>query len=281
MRYRTQLENLRMTVLWENPEMVEQSDPVVGLPLHTHSYAELFYCFSEMVTVCTASESFFMMRGDMLIVPPGIPHHCLSVDAVKDFCVFGFLLEKNAGEDTHDLYSIAAAYFSEPCIRLLHGCGTLYGLLCSLFTAGAETDPLGCCRLAQFLNLLTETESTAFRVSSPAFINAGGTNEKLLMLDSFLNSCFNRDLSTEKLASMLFLSKRQLIRIVSERYGTTPHRILISKRLESAARLLTETDASAESIGYEVGFRSKSSFYREFMKKYSMTPVEYRKKPHE
>ncbi|MBQ7725946.1 MAG: helix-turn-helix domain-containing protein [Clostridia bacterium] len=49
------------------------------------------------------------------------------------------------------------------------------------------------------------------------------------------------------------------------------------KKLEAAAKLLTESNKSVENIGYEAGFNHKSYFHRIFKRYYGVTPDEYRK----
>ncbi|MBQ7313979.1 MAG: AraC family transcriptional regulator [Clostridia bacterium] len=41
--------------------------------------------------------------------------------------------------------------------------------------------------------------------------------------------------------------------------------------------MLRTSDISAEKIAVMVGFSNKNSFWREFQKKYGVTPMEYRK----
>ena len=76
---------------------------------------------------------------------------------------------------------------------------------------------------------------------------------------------------------MLYISPRQLARIVKKRYGASLHQMIVKKRIESAAKLLVESNLSVEEIGSVIGFNTKSCFYRAFRDEYSMTPLQYRK----
>ncbi|NLZ37661.1 MAG: helix-turn-helix domain-containing protein [Clostridiales bacterium] len=46
---------------------------------------------------------------------------------------------------------------------------------------------------------------------------------------------------------------------------------------EFTAEMLRTSDMSAERIAMMVGFSSKNTFWKEFRKKYGVTPAEYRK----
>ena len=49
-------------------------------------------------------------------------------------------------------------------------------------------------------------------------------------------------------------------------------------RMEKAASLLKETDASIAEISAAVGYESQSKFTAEFRKAFQMSPTEYRKR---
>lgn len=49
-------------------------------------------------------------------------------------------------------------------------------------------------------------------------------------------------------------------------------------KLEKAAHLLKTTDMTAQEIMYQVGFSNNAYFYREFSKRYNISPIEYRKR---
>ena len=48
------------------------------------------------------------------------------------------------------------------------------------------------------------------------------------------------------------------------------------RKLETAQKMLIETEKSIENIGYEVGFNHKSYFHRVFKRYFGVTPEEYR-----
>ena len=47
-------------------------------------------------------------------------------------------------------------------------------------------------------------------------------------------------------------------------------------RLEEAAKQLRETDTPVDQIAFDVGLKSASGFYRNFLLSYGMTPNQYR-----
>lgn len=59
-------------------------------------------------------------------------------------------------------------------------------------------------------------------------------------------------------------------------FGETPHRYLLSRRLERAAHLLRNTDYAVARIAVSVGMSSIGSFTTTFRHVYGKTPTEYR-----
>ena len=88
---------------------------------------------------------------------------------------------------------------------------------------------------------------------------------------SYINENPGADLSVDRLASRMFLSKAQFMRLFRESTGTTVHSYVLQKRLLNASRLIREgTDASeAASLS---GFEDYSSFYRAFRKEFGIPP---------
>lgn len=80
------------------------------------------------------------------------------------------------------------------------------------------------------------------------------------------------------IANFTGLSKPTLYRTFKSILDTTPSEFIRTIRLEQAAKLLLSTKYTVMEIMYKSGFNNRSYFYREFSKKYKMSPVEYRNK---
>ena len=65
-------------------------------------------------------------------------------------------------------------------------------------------------------------------------------------------------------------------RLIKESTGYTFQQILVQKRFHRAVMLLMETDLSIEEIIYRVGYENISYFFREFKRRYQMTPGKFR-----
>ena len=67
-----------------------------------------------------------------------------------------------------------------------------------------------------------------------------------------------------------------LATLFKQKTGLNYSRYITSLRLEQAARLLTDTDDTALSIGYQVGYSAPNYFSCAFKKFYGISPSRYR-----
>ncbi|MCM1449246.1 MAG: response regulator [Clostridiales bacterium] len=84
------------------------------------------------------------------------------------------------------------------------------------------------------------------------------------------------ELSIEAMASHLNMSVRNLYRKLKELDMSSPNDLIKDHRMAAAAKLLCTTSLTVQEIMFRTGFSNRSHFYREFAKRYQMTPKEYR-----
>jgi transcriptional regulator GlxA family with amidase domain len=83
-------------------------------------------------------------------------------------------------------------------------------------------------------------------------------------------------LDVPELARAARLSPAHFSREFARAFGETPHRYLLTRRLERAAALLRTTDRSVADICVTVGLRSVGSFTTSFGRMYGLSPIAYR-----
>lgn len=98
---------------------------------------------------------------------------------------------------------------------------------------------------------------------------------RMFLCDAYFSGTAKR--SAQQLARYLRMSERQMNRCLMEFYGMSFQQKLVQSRMERASWLLRTTDKSVSQIAEEVGYDAESGFYKEFRKRYGMTPLQYRK----
>ena len=84
------------------------------------------------------------------------------------------------------------------------------------------------------------------------------------------------DLSSTFIADQMAMSPRQFYRKFKEISEISPSDLIRNYRIEKAASLLLTTDTSIQDIITDVGISSRAYFYKEFTRKFDMTPKDYR-----
>lgn len=98
----------------------------------------------------------------------------------------------------------------------------------------------------------------------------------LLITKTIQEQIDNEDLTLDFIANQTAHSKMQLYRKMKEITGLTPTEFIRTLRLKQSEKLLKTTNKTVQEIMYNCGFNNKAYFYREFAKKYHLTPKEYR-----
>lgn len=98
----------------------------------------------------------------------------------------------------------------------------------------------------------------------------------LLRARDLADTRYAEPLGVEDLAGAAGLSPAHFSREFRRTFGESPHRYLLTRRLERAAHLLRMTDRSVAEICLDVGLRSVGSFTTSFGKAFGKSPLAYR-----
>lgn len=86
-------------------------------------------------------------------------------------------------------------------------------------------------------------------------------------------------ITVDDLAAAVGLSPSQLTRVFAARFGVTPYRYLLSRRLETARLLLRGTALPVREIAFRLCFSDEHYFSSLFRRKTGQTPSAYRRDP--
>jgi AraC-like DNA-binding protein len=98
----------------------------------------------------------------------------------------------------------------------------------------------------------------------------------LLRAKDLIDARYRDPLDVEALAREAHLSAAHFSREFRRAFGETPHRYLLTRRLERAAALLRTTDRTVAEICFTVGLSSAGSFTTSFHRTFGMSPTAYR-----
>ena len=102
-------------------------------------------------------------------------------------------------------------------------------------------------------------------------------DEKLLerVMSVINHNLGNAELSVDRIADEVGISRVHLHRKMKELTGQTPHDFIRNIRMKKAASLLASGDMNVSEVMYACGFSNAASFSTVFKKMYGMSPREY------
>lgn len=85
----------------------------------------------------------------------------------------------------------------------------------------------------------------------------------------FIQANYKNNLHLQDAAQALYLSERQINRLMQSEFGTTFHRYILSYKISLAKKMLAETNRTIEDIAEQCGFSSTFCMYQVF-KRYGL-----------
>ena len=122
-----------------------------------------------------------------------------------------------------------------------------------------------------------------YNTSASAYVYVEGqlvtTEDKEFMYrlnDVVEKNLSNASLTTDQIADDLNMSSRSLYRRLKELNLQSPKEYVRERRMEKAVRLLQTSSRPIQEIIFECGFNNRAHFYKEFSKRFGMTPKDFR-----
>jgi AraC-like DNA-binding protein len=102
----------------------------------------------------------------------------------------------------------------------------------------------------------------------------------LLRVRDLMDRAYAEPLDVIALAQSAGVSRAHFNRTFKQTFGETPHRYLMSRRMERAKALLRAGRLNVTEVCFAVGFTSLGSFSTQFRRVVGLNPSDYRALPH-
>lgn len=106
----------------------------------------------------------------------------------------------------------------------------------------------------------------------------GTSQKKMILLEqitAYVDAHLTEKLTLKDISAHCGVSVSTVTQLFQKRATTTFHDFVTQRRLEMAQKLIRE-GMPLEQVGKEVGYRDHSTFYRAFLRHFSLSPREYR-----
>lgn len=252
-------------------------DPRRHIGSHSQPTWELTYLIAGNAMRTVAGFSAAASPGEVVLIPPETEHHwlflaseteavavtlCFSSDLLRGikslFPEMADIVDGILRRDSAVVYDSSA---SESIGRFL--------------TQLAELPQAA--RVPMFLELLS-IQALACGKALAGSVARSQTEIKMDKLRILCECNFSRQIRLADAAHELSMNKAALCRLIRHQTGQTFTVYVNSLRLQQAALYLKNSSKQVSEIAYDVGFSSVSYFNRLFLRRFNMSPSEYRRK---
>ncbi|MCQ2589552.1 MAG: helix-turn-helix transcriptional regulator [Treponema sp.] len=234
--------------------------------IHYHVYYELFLLNEQQSINIYTKSGIKNFKNCVLCIPPLLSHYAFSSN---NTVVIALTFTNEKGNQIKPFNSKKITTFEttplvSECIKKINGLSKS-----NVLSEGNQLQSLIQCIIYEIIDQEKSNKITASK--KEIFYQNRLINFETIMCSEFLNN-----INIQKIAKKLFLSTRQLSRLIKDNYNKTFTQFLLEKRLEAACLLLQTTNFSVNEIAEKTNFLSPTYFYRTFKKYYKTTPLKYK-----
>lgn len=271
--------NTRQYMTSQDFEIYYYSDKTLStVQSHTHNYYEFYFFLEGNVSITIADQQYNLKPGDVVLIPPDVPHFAAIHDTASPYRRFVFWISQLFYEDLQKhskdyIYIIERTALTKQYIfhydfiafNALQS--KVFELIEELKSEHFGKDlKISLCvhDLLLYLNRSIYEQDHA---------RSNNTNEQYLYQDilKYIERHLDEDLSLDTLAKEFFVSKYHIAHIFKDNLGISVHQFILKKRLAICKDTLLSRTCINEAY-LQCGFKDYSSFYRAFKKEYGMSP---------
>ena len=271
-----QIDDLQASVLWFRV-MEHQGDWLISR--HTHSSYEFHFVRSGGCRVKLDDGGFSARQGEFYLTAPGVFHE-QSPLGDGSYIEYSINYDLTApadgqGEGSHLLHALREA----PCRPYSDIFGAMEYFSAAL--EAAQEQPLGYYNSIQSLCVLILTTAartlcgTAARYTVPTRV--AKDEYRFTQLQKYMQDNLCSNISARDLENHMYLSERQIRRIIQQKTGKTTKEYINFLRLQRAKQLLQESNCTVREISDQLGFTSEYYFNHFFKREEGYPPGVYRK----
>lgn len=254
---------------------------VTKVDSHTHGYYEFYFFLEGDVSMEIGGAKYPLKYGDIVLIPPGIPHRAVIQSRETPYRRFVFWISQ---EYCGQLLQISQAYgyllqhvkirreyvfhtdritFNTIQSRVLRLIEELHG---SRFGREAQISLCASDLVLHVNRIVYEQKHQRTRREEQSLY------EELI---AYIDMHLDEELSLDRVASEFYVSKYHIAHVFKENMGISIHQYIMKKRVDACREAILAGEKISEAY-QTFGFTDYSSFFRAFRKEYGMSPKEYR-----
>ena len=245
---------------------------------HAHTYYEFYLFISGDISLQIDHKLFKPRGGDMVLIPPGVPHKATVLSEEVPYQRFVFWISQDYCNRLMSLdpsYGYLMQHVITTKNYIYHydtiSFNTLQSKVFALLEEIGSNRYGKTAKIALCVNdLILHLNRSAYEMDHPESQKERQALYQNLML--YIEDHLEDDLSLDQLEKAFFVSKYHLCRAFKKHNGISVHGYINKKRVMYAKRLI-ESGETASGAAYRVGFGDYSSFYRAYVKVLGKAPT--------
>ena len=252
-----------------------------GVKNHTHDYYEFYFFVNGNLSITINHKKHTMKHGDVIVIPPGIPHHVSNHNPDIPYRRFVFWIDEDYMKEImakakemryiidmtlntkHYIYPndvVAFNAIESKLLRLIEEINTQ--------RFGREQKISLCIH-----DLILHLNRMAHELDHPLKNSTNQSLDKSIV--QHIESHLDEELTLDSIAETFFVSKYHVSHLFKQKYGISVHQFILKKRLDMCKNALM-SDLNITEIFHRYGFHDYSCFFRAFKKEFGFSPKEYR-----
>ncbi len=256
---------------FENAGSYTVAQPVT--PPHIHAMPELFIALKGEAVISSDFGKRQITGRNACLIPPQLYHDVACVSSYNRIALLFVFRKTSSGTDILDIYSAFCELLlrREPFI-------TEYDptFLESIFRCLNDAPALRYEKIKHIISLIflemIHRSNTAKVYDKALFIKKNGYYETINAFDAEFEECLSQNKSFRELCDALFMSERQVSRMVTAEYGKNIVELRNEIRMRRAVFYLKNTSLSISQIAETLHYSTPESFLVVFKKYYRKTP---------
>ena len=257
------------------------------LDAHSHANYELHYIYQGEGTLILDGKSYSLKKGSFYMTGPGILHKqtASALNPMVEYALRCNLKIKSPSDIQDEKNSLGELTYVLDILNgtspnVYHNCDHFQNLFECIFTEIIEKQPGYLMKIKNTItDIIIETARTLKSETTVKYAvpKRNINKHRMNLINYYIASNYNRNISCAELAKHIFVSPRQLRRIVETEQGYSVHALITNFRIEAVKHLLTHhKEFTLREIAEQTGFSSEFHLSTVFKKIVGLTPSKFR-----